>query len=76
MDNNNFKTLSMKRGPIVWDEFKDYRGHYHQRKSIIKVSDLDGDHYRDISIHLSKMNKVYLYAPGGAWKLIDRRNDL
>lgn len=71
LDKNDLKTASIYKGPILFDEFREARSHYHQRKYEISLFDLDGDYVREISVKYGRMSKVYKYYGKGTWRTLD-----
>ena len=66
-DNNDLSTLSMYKGPYVWDEKRDFRNHYHQRKFELSMFDFDDDYTREIAIRYGSITRVYKYMGKGKW---------
>jgi hypothetical protein len=67
IDDNNLKTLKMKKGPALWEEFKDHRDLYHQRSYKISLYDFNNDGFRDLAVRYALITRVFLYRPGGKW---------
>lgn len=73
-DNNDLKTLRMYKGPVIWDEKRGFKEHYHQRIYDVSFYDLDGDKTREVSISYGRMNRVYKYLGNGSWYNFDDQN--
>ena len=70
-DKKNTSVLSMSRGPILFEEKKDIRQHYHQRNYDIKVEDLDKDGTSEINVRYHKMSRILKYQGKGQWYLLE-----
>ncbi len=67
LDNNDFKTLSLYKGPRFWEEHKSAEGYYHRRGMKLSLYDYNGDGLRDISVKHQFINRVYYYRGRGRW---------
>lgn len=70
-DDNNLKTLRMYKGPVIWDEKRGFKDHYHQRVYDVSFFDLDGDETREVTVSYGRMNRVYKYLGKGSWYNFD-----
>jgi hypothetical protein len=68
MDNNDLTTLSMYKGPVVWDEFRSFKGHYHQRNYGVSLFDYNKDGIRELAIKYHLISEVYFYQGKGNWR--------
>lgn len=75
-DNNDLETLSIYKGPVIWDENRTFREHYHQRKYEVSMYDLDGDNTRELTVNYGRMNRVYKYLGKGKWHNFDDTKSL
>ena len=67
IDNNDLNTLAMYKGPLLFDEQKGFKDHYHQRKYELSMIDLDGDGKREIAARYYLITRVYKYLEDGKW---------
>ncbi len=67
IDNKDLKTASVYKGPVLWDETRDFRDHYHQRKYEVSLFDLDHDYIREVIVKYGRMSRVYKYLGSGKW---------
>lgn len=67
IDNNDLKTMSIYKGPILFDEKRGFKDHYHQRKYEVSLFDLDADFVREVSIKYGRMTRLYKYLGKGKW---------
>ena len=67
-DDNNLKTLSLYKGPVIFDEFESLRGHYHRRTYKLSLLDFNDDGIKEVLLKHHLISKVYRYRPGGRWK--------
>lgn len=68
MDDNDLKTLRMFKGPLVWDEYDDRRGHYHQRARVVSLVDLNRDRVFEVVVQHHLVARVFQYFGGGQWR--------
>lgn len=66
-ENNDFKTLAINKGPVIWDEFESFKKHYHQRKYKIGLFDYNKDGIKEIAVHYHLTSWVYFYKSPGKW---------
>ena len=66
-ENNDFKTLSMHRGPSVFYEYSDKGSAYRRRQYKVEVVDFNRDGRRDVLVRYSGIKDIYLYRGEGAW---------
>lgn len=68
MDNKDFDTLSLYKGPIYYDELQtNQKRHYHRRLYNTLLWDLDEDGRLDVQVKQHRMSKVFLYRGLGRW---------
>ena len=65
MDNLDLKTLSMFRGPIVWEEIRSSKRHYYQRNYDVVLHDFNKDGIKEISVRFNVLSTVFFYEKGG-----------
>lgn len=69
-------TLSMTKGPLLFEEKTEARGHYHQRAYKIKLVDLNDDGFKDINVHHGdRISRTLVYQGEGVWQTF-RKNFL
>ena len=66
-ENNDLKTLSMRRGPPIFYEHSDKDKSYRQRRYKVEVSDYNGDGRRDILVKYNYITDIFLYQGEGKW---------
>jgi len=66
-DNDNLRSLSMFKGPYIWDENRTFRNHYHQRKFELSMYDFDDDFTREVAVRYGTITRVYKYLGKGKW---------
>ncbi len=67
IDNNDLKTLAVKKGPAVWEEVKVGTSHYHQRNYNLSLFDYNRDGVNEITVKYHLSSKVYFYKGKGKW---------
>ena len=68
IDNQDLSTISIYKGPSVFEEFESLKKrHYHQRKYELRSVDYNNDGVKELSIHYNKTSKVYFYKDKGKW---------
>lgn len=67
IDNKDFQTLSMFKGPIFWHEKKEGKKHFHEREYLLNVTDLNLDGTKEIVVSYHTIRKVYKYNSKGKW---------
>lgn len=68
IDHNDLKTLSLYKGPVIWEEAREFRDHYHIRKYDLDFKDINQDGILEISYNFKDLKKVYVYRGQGRWK--------
>lgn len=71
IDDNDLSTFSLFKGPTIWDEYRTYKDHYHQRSYQISMMDFDSDGKREVSFFHRRMSRVYIYKGKGEWFTFD-----
>ncbi|MCY4523561.1 MAG: hypothetical protein OXB84_02355, partial [Halobacteriovoraceae bacterium] len=66
-DNNDFNTFSLYKGPVIFDEFEDVRGHYYRRNFDVSLIDFNNDGIKEILAKYHLISKVYQYQQKGKW---------
>jgi len=72
IDNKDFKTLSMFKGPLVWTEKKDRKENYFKRKYDVTLYDYDNNDRREVSVKFRGVSRVFAYEGLGQW--LERTN--
>ena len=68
IDNNDLNTLSMYKGPPVFEEFENFKkGHYHQRIYNVRAEDFNTDGTKELSVEYGLTSRVYFYKSNGKW---------
>lgn len=67
MDNLDLNTLSMFKGPIMWEEYRNVKDHYHQRKYELSLYDFNNDGVKEVLVKYNLSSKVFLYKDNGKW---------
>ena len=67
IDNKDVKTLSLYRGPILFDEVETFRKHYHTRSYHLDLVDFNKDGINEISLKYHLNSWVYIYNYPGKW---------
>jgi hypothetical protein len=67
LESNNLSTLALNKGPVIWDEYEDFKDHYHQRRYKIGLYDYNKDGIKEIAVHYHLSNWVYFYKSPGKW---------
>lgn len=67
IDNKDLKTMSIYKGPILFDEKRGFKDHYHQRKYEVSLYDFDADYVREIAVKYGRMTRLYKYLGKGEW---------
>lgn len=69
IDFNNLRTLSIFKGPSIWEEGMDFRKRYHRRNLKYSLYDFNGDGIREIVVKHHLISRVYFYTDFyGKWK--------
>ena len=66
-DRNDLKTLSIHKGPVVWNEFAHSQRHYYKRNYKLSLFDFNKDGVKEVSIKHHLISKIYMYNIGGHW---------
>lgn len=66
-ENDNLRSLSMFKGPYIWDENRTFRNHYHQRKFELSMFDFDNDFTREVAIRYGTITRVFKFLGRGKW---------
>lgn len=67
MENNNFKTLSMYKGPAFWVEKKGFKSDYYRRKYELELYDFNSDGIREVLIKHHLISKILHFQGQGRW---------
>jgi hypothetical protein len=68
IDNNNLKTISMFKGPSLWEEVESSWYGYRQKPYRFFVKDFNADGVKDIKVSARGTSRVYQYKGNGRWK--------
>lgn len=66
-DNDDFKSMASFRGPLLWEEYKNSKTHYHQRPYHVSLYDFDNDGIREIAVRHHLITRVLTYHMKGKW---------
>jgi hypothetical protein len=64
---NDLKKIKMTRGPHYWQEFKDYRGHYFNKRYQVYLKDFNQDGIKEVSVRLGTVSRVYHLLGNNTW---------
>lgn len=67
IERDNIKSLSMYKGPAIWEEHKDSRVHYHQRAFDLHFVDYNKDGMKEIAFDFYGITRVFMYRGDGRW---------
>jgi hypothetical protein len=67
IDNRDIKSLSLYKGPIIFDETESFKKDYHLRSYKMDLVDFNGDGVNEISLKYHLNSWVYLYHYPGKW---------
>ena len=68
IDNKDLKTISMMKGPSIFEEFKGYKGDYRLRNYEVGVADLAELGKKQLYIKYRGVSKVFIYQGAGRWQ--------
>lgn len=68
IDNKDLKTIHVLKGPSYFEERRNRRGHYHQRRYVVEMLRLNDDRIKEIIVKHRGMSEVLVYAGKGKWK--------
>ncbi len=66
-ENDDLSTLSMYKGPYLWNEKRTFRNQYQQRKFEVSMFDFDADFEREVAVRYGSITRVYKYLGKGRW---------
>lgn len=75
IDDKKLTTLSMHKGPYFFEEFKSFKGHYHQRKHDVSLYDFNKDGTRDVAVRYNLTTRVFFYDGNGKWNRFKQKFD-
>lgn len=67
IEDNDLHKIFFNKGPIIWEEFQNTKGHYRQRPYEISLIDYNQDGTREIAIKHHLISRVYIYRGKGQW---------
>ncbi len=67
IEENNLQKIFLKKGPHIWEEFQNTKGHYRQRPYEVSLIDYNHDGTREIAVKHHLISRVYLYKGLGEW---------
>lgn len=56
---NDLSGITAQKGPRIWEEFSDKRGHYHQRAYEVSLIDLNSSNVKEILVTYRTIRRVY-----------------
>lgn len=56
---DDLKQMTAQKGPRIWEEFSDKRGHYHQRAYDVNLVDLNSSQVKEIVVSFRTIRRVY-----------------
>ena len=57
----------MTQGPHYWHEYRDYRGHYFNKRYQVYLKDFNKDGIKEVSVRLGKVSRVYHLLNNNTW---------
>ncbi len=70
MDRRELDSLSVYRGPIVWQERDSFRQGYWNREYTVDLQDLNDNGIREVIVQNYTLQRVLLYRGSGHWREI------
>jgi hypothetical protein len=67
IENNDLKTLTSYKGPGVFEELQNIKGHYHLRNYRVYLQDFNSDGSKEIVVKSNLNSKVFYYIGKGKW---------
>lgn len=67
IDNNNLKTISMFKGPSVFEELKTLRAHFRLRNYKVYLEDFNNDGVKELVFKFNLNTNVFIYGGDGKW---------
>ena len=67
LENKDVKTLSLYKGPVIFDEKKFRYDHYHLRSYKFNLVDLNRDGVKEVVLKYHLNSWVYMYKSAGKW---------
>jgi hypothetical protein len=67
IDNKNIKSLSLQKGPIIFDETETFKKNYHLRSYKLNLVDYNNDGVNEIVLKYHLNSWVYIYKYPGKW---------
>lgn len=68
IDDRNFDTISVYRGPAIWKEYDNARGFYNQKNYKISLFDYNSDGVKELTVKYGNSAYIYRYFGNGKWK--------
>lgn len=66
-DVNDFDQMIAQKGPAIWEEFSNKRGHYRQRSYDVNVVDLDSANAKEILVNHRTIRRIYRLSKNMKW---------
>lgn len=70
IDNDNLESLSIYKGPAIWEESEFRNSHYHQRNYQLSLVDFNRDGIQEVLVKFNNNSRVYVYTDFSKWKEI------
>ena len=67
IENNDLKSLKSFKGPSIFEELQNIKGHYHLRNYRVYLQDLNNDGEKEIVIKSNLNNTVFYHFGKGKW---------
>lgn len=68
IDDKNLKTMSMKKGPMFWQELRSIEDTYSQRKFDVDIYDFNRDGIKEVRAKYHEISSVFMYEGKGEWR--------
>jgi hypothetical protein len=68
VDDSKLETISIFKGPIIWEERRGRKENYFQKRYVMELIDFNGDGVREIKIKGKFTKFIFFYKGGGKWK--------
>ena len=67
IDNNNLKSISIFKGPAIFNEQENFRLNYFERNYKWSLFDFNNDGIREFVVKFHTISRIYFYQDSGKW---------